>query len=166
MQVGSRNVAFRLVLFTIPASFWMGSTNFSLHCCYWRLWAWSCTKPFVKADWFGSCLFGLFGSCINYAISGIFHLENRRENHVKSTQHVRWKVHYVYFVVVKLNMIEASHSYRYMCIYIYTYIYICDESLWKAFFENVMAPFKNPRTLKSFLLRISDKKWMELDGTV
>ena len=124
MQVGSRNVAFRLVLFTIPASFWMGSTNFSLHCCYWRLWAWSCTKPFVKADWFGSCLFGLFGSCINYAISGIFHLENRRENHVKSTQHVRWKVHYVYFVVVKLNMIEASHSYRYMCIYIYVYIYV------------------------------------------
>ena len=72
---------------------------------------------------------------INYAISGIFHLENRRENHVKSTQHLRWKVHYVYFIVVKLNMIEASHSYRYV------YIYICDESLWKAFFWKRHGPF-------------------------
>ena len=98
-------------------------------------WAWSCTKPFVKADWFGSCLFGLFGSCINYAISGIFHLENRRENHVKSTQHVRWKVHYVYFVVVKLNMIEASHSYRYMCIYIYVYIYMWWKSMKSVFWK-------------------------------
>lgn len=88
---------------------------------------------------------------INYAISGIFHLENRRENHVKSTQHLRWKVHYVYFIVVKLNMIEASHSYR----YVYIYVMKVYE---KRFFENVMAPF-DPLTLKSFLLVISTENF-------